>query len=694
MRLYQALCNVGSFRTSFDFGAREVAHWFPGHMAKGLKQMRANLKMFQETLDVKPHVLILNKMDLADVSKEQIILKKLKRNGVKNVLFTDCLKQRDDNVKKLVPMVVDIIQSNPRFNRDENTNYCLMAIGVPNVGKSSLINSLRRTYLKKGRASRVGGEPGITRAVLTRIQVCERPIIHLLDTPGVLPPKIESVETGMKLALCGTILDHLVGEEIIADYLLYSLNRLGEFSYVEKYGLQEPCDDIQYVLKRIAVKLGKTQRVKAITGVGDITIRVPNCSAAAYDLIRAFRKGELGQRHRHCRPCCRCSCDPHRGGPARSPDAGAGPSVGPGPPLTPRRGAPGVGASRGATGPSTSPFGQHRLTQESSEQEASPTCCNHPTLGGSTTPRNIRLQEKHQRRREVAVMAFLCRSAASLLKSSRAAPVVLSAARLYSSGAQYEYILVEKRGAKSDVGFIQLNRPKALNALCDGLMREVGQALDVFEADGEVGAIVITGSERAFAAGADIKEMQNRTFQECYGGNFLAHWNRVSTVKKPVIAAVNGFALGGGCELAMMCDIIYAGEKAQFGQPEILLGTIPGAGGTQRLTRAVGKSLAMELVLTGDKINAEVARQSGLVSKVYPADQLVSEAVKCGEKIAANSKLVSAMAKEAVNAAYELTLAEGNRLEKRLFHATFATEDRKEGMTAFVEKRKANFQDN
>ncbi|KAK5882360.1 hypothetical protein CesoFtcFv8_020954 [Champsocephalus esox] len=291
-------------------------------------------------------------------------------------------------------------------------------------------------------------------------------------------------------------------------------------------------------------------------------------------------------------------------------------------------------------------------------------------------------------------MAFLCRSAASLLSPSRAAPVVLSAARLYSSGAPYEYILVEKRGAKSDVGFIQLNRPKALNALCDGLMREVGQALDVFEADTEVGAIVITGSERAFAAGADIKEMQNRTFQECYGGNFLAHWNRVSTVKKPVIAAVNGFALGGGCELAMMCDIIYAGEKAQFGQPEILLGTIPGAGGTQRLTRAVGKSLAMELVLTGDKINAEVARQSGLVSKVYPADQLVSEAVKCGEKIAANSKLVSAMAKEAVNAAYELTLAEGNRLEKRLFHATFATEDRKEGMTAFVEKRKANFQDN
>uniref|UniRef100_A0A3B4YC45 Enoyl-CoA hydratase, mitochondrial n=1 Tax=Seriola lalandi dorsalis TaxID=1841481 RepID=A0A3B4YC45_SERLL len=250
-------------------------------------------------------------------------------------------------------------------------------------------------------------------------------------------------------------------------------------------------------------------------------------------------------------------------------------------------------------------------------------------------------------------MAFLCRSAALLLKPSGAAPAVLSTARLYSSGGQYEYILVEKRGEKNNVGFIQLNRPKALNALCDGLMKEVGQALDAFEVDGDVGAIVITGSDRAFAAGADIKEMQNRTFQECYGGNFLAHWNRVSTVKKPVIAAVNGFALGGGCELAMMCDIIYAGEKAQFGQPEILLGTIPGAGGTQRLTRAVGKSLAMEMVLTGDKINAQEAKQS----------------------------------------AFELTLAEGNRLEKRLFHATFATDDRKEGMTAFVEKRKASFQD-
>ncbi|XP_012696735.1 enoyl-CoA hydratase, mitochondrial [Clupea harengus] len=290
-------------------------------------------------------------------------------------------------------------------------------------------------------------------------------------------------------------------------------------------------------------------------------------------------------------------------------------------------------------------------------------------------------------------MALLYKSAATLLRPSKLAPLTATLTRQYSA-SQYQYILVEKRGEKQNVGFIQLNRPKALNALCDGLMLEVGQALDTFEADTQVGAIVITGSERAFAAGADIKEMQNRTFQECYGGNFLAHWNKVSLVKKPVIAAVNGFALGGGCEFAMMCDIIYAGEKAQFGQPEILLGTIPGAGGTQRLTRAVGKSLAMEMVLTGDRITAQDAKQAGLVSKVFPADQLVSEAIKTGEKIACNSKLVSAMAKEAINAAYELTLAEGNRLEKRLFHATFATEDRKEGMTAFVEKRKADFQDN
>lgn len=288
-------------------------------------------------------------------------------------------------------------------------------------------------------------------------------------------------------------------------------------------------------------------------------------------------------------------------------------------------------------------------------------------------------------------MAALCRGISRL---SPAFQLRYGLSRGYSAaGSSYQYILVERKGKNENVGFIQLNRPKALNALCDGLMTEINQALDSFEGDPQIGAIVITGSEKAFAAGADIKEMQNRTFQECYGGNFLSHWNRVSTVKKPVIAAVNGYALGGGCELAMMCDIIYAGEKAQFGQPEILLGTIPGAGGTQRLTRAVGKSLAMELVLTGDRISAEEAKQAGLVSKVFPADKVVEEAINCGEKIARNSKLIVAMAKEAVNGAFELSLSEGNRLEKRLFHSTFATGDRKEGMTAFVEKRKADFKD-
>uniref|UniRef100_A0A4W4EBI2 G domain-containing protein n=1 Tax=Electrophorus electricus TaxID=8005 RepID=A0A4W4EBI2_ELEEL len=237
-------------------------------------------------------------MDLADTSKKLSVLKQLEREGVKNVLFTDCLKQRDDSVKKvrrIVPLVTKLIESAARFHREENRSYCLMVIGVPNVGKSSLINALRRTNLKKGKASRVGGEPGITKAILTKIQVCERPIIHLLDTPGVLPPNIENIETGMKLALCGTILDHLVGEDVIADYLLFSLNRLQQFGYVERYDLEAPCDDIQHVLKHIAVKLGKTQRVKAITGVGDITMKVPNYTAAAYDFIRAFRKGELGK---------------------------------------------------------------------------------------------------------------------------------------------------------------------------------------------------------------------------------------------------------------------------------------------------------------------------------------------------------------------------------------------------------------
>ncbi|XP_074639883.1 enoyl-CoA hydratase, mitochondrial-like isoform X1 [Acropora palmata] len=258
----------------------------------------------------------------------------------------------------------------------------------------------------------------------------------------------------------------------------------------------------------------------------------------------------------------------------------------------------------------------------------------------------------------------------------------------------FEMILTEKKGEKQNVGFIQLNRPKALNALCDQLMAELQDALDEFETDSNIGAIVITGSRRIFAAGADVKEMQNLTYQKCLLGDFLARWTRITRCKKPVIAAVNGFAFGGGCELAMMCDIIYAGNKAKFGQPEILIGTIPGAGGTQRLPRAVGKSLAMEMILTGDSISAAEAKNCGLVSKVFPAEELVNEAVKTAEKISGLSKIAVQLAKEAVNTGYETSLSEGLHFEKRVFHSTFSTDDRKEGMTAFVEKRKPEFTDN
>eukprot|EP00118_Oscarella_pearsei_P011360 m.75871 g.75871 ORF g.75871 m.75871 type:complete len:289 (+) comp35960_c0_seq8:3086-3952(+) len=261
----------------------------------------------------------------------------------------------------------------------------------------------------------------------------------------------------------------------------------------------------------------------------------------------------------------------------------------------------------------------------------------------------------------------------------------------FSSASSYENIIVETRGAKSNVGLIRLNRPKALNALCDSLMHDVNDALDDFESDDAIAAVIITGNEKAFAAGADIKEMLPLEYKDVVKGNFLSHWDRVTRTRKPVIAAVNGYALGGGCELAMMCDIIYAGEKAHFGQPEIRLGTIPGAGGTQRLIRAIGKSKAMEQILTGDMMAAQEACQSGLVSKVFPVDQLLDEAVKLGEKIGELSPLAIAMAKEAVNTSYEVSLKEGLHFEKRLFHGTFATNDRREGMKAFTEKRKANF---
>ena len=250
----------------------------------------------------------------------------------------------------------------------------------------------------------------------------------------------------------------------------------------------------------------------------------------------------------------------------------------------------------------------------------------------------------------------------------------------------YENILAEKKGA---VGVITLNRPQALNALCAALIDELGQALTAFEADDEVGCILLTGSEKAFAAGADIKEMKDKTFIDVYGEDFITDdWEVVAKCRKPVIAAVAGFALGGGCEVAMMCDMIIAADTAKFGQPEITLGTIPGSGGTQRLTRFVGKSKAMDLCLTGRMMDAAEAERSGLVARVVPADKLQEEAMAAAEKIAGFSRPAVLMAKEAVNRSYETTLAEGVRFERRLFHATFGTEDQKEGMAAFTEKRK------
>lgn len=261
------------------------------------------------------------------------------------------------------------------------------------------------------------------------------------------------------------------------------------------------------------------------------------------------------------------------------------------------------------------------------------------------------------------------------------------------STANYEYIKTELTGTDNRVGLVTLNRPKALNALCAPLMDELIRALNDMDNDPTIGAMVLTGSEKAFAAGADIKEMQHRDFASNYRENFLEWWSNITLVRKPIIAAVNGYALGGGCEVAMMCDIIYAGERAKFGQPEITIGTIPGAGGTQRLTRAIGKSRAMEMNLTGVPIGAKEAASYGLVSKVFPPDTLVAEAVKTADIIAGHSKIVVQICKETTNAAFELPLKEGMRFEKRMFQSTFATEDRKEGMTAFVEKRKPEWKD-
>lgn len=252
----------------------------------------------------------------------------------------------------------------------------------------------------------------------------------------------------------------------------------------------------------------------------------------------------------------------------------------------------------------------------------------------------------------------------------------------------YETLIVERRGA---VTLITLNRPQALNALNSQLLAELIDALAAFDADPAQGCAVLTGSEKAFAAGADIKEMASKGFADMYAGNFFAGYDRVTATRKPVIAAVAGYALGGGCELAMMCDFILAADTAKFGQPEIKLGVSPGMGGSQRLVRAVGKAKAMEMCLTGRMMDAEEAERAGLVSRILPAAELVDEAVKTAALIAGMAPLAVMANKEMVNAAFETTLAQGVQFERRLFHALFGTADQKEGMAAFVEKRPGNW---
>ncbi|MBF6241997.1 MULTISPECIES: enoyl-CoA hydratase [Nocardia] len=253
----------------------------------------------------------------------------------------------------------------------------------------------------------------------------------------------------------------------------------------------------------------------------------------------------------------------------------------------------------------------------------------------------------------------------------------------------FETILLERTGR---VAVITLNRPKALNALNTQVLTDITAALDEVEADAGIGAVVLTGSEKAFAAGADIKEMQSKSYMDMFLADFFQGWDRVGAFRKPIIAAVAGYALGGGCELAMMCDILIAADTAKFGQPEIKLGVIPGMGGSQRLTRAVGKAKAMDLILTGRNMDAEEAERAGLVARVVPASELLSTAREVAETIAGMSLPSVMIAKEAVNRSYETTLTEGLRFERRVFHSLFATEDQTEGMTAFVEKRAANFE--
>ncbi|NWV63683.1 MTG1 GTPase, partial [Malurus elegans] len=303
-------------RQRFDFGGRDVASWFPRHMAKGLRQMRLALRRadclvershiplsgrnpaLQEALGIRPHVLVLNKMDLAEPRRQPVSAGAGPPWGQRCERLLPAQAQSDSPVPvslQVVPMVARLVADSPRYHRAESSEYNILVIGVPNVGKSSLINSLRRQHLKKGKATAVGGEPGITKAVLSRIQVCEKPLMYLVDTPGVLPPKLGDVETGMKLALCGAIRDHLVGEDVMADYLLYTLNKQQQFGYVQHYGLGQACDHIEPLLKHVALARGRTQKVKVLTGTGNVNMTMLNYPAAAYEFLRDFRAGRLGR---------------------------------------------------------------------------------------------------------------------------------------------------------------------------------------------------------------------------------------------------------------------------------------------------------------------------------------------------------------------------------------------------------------
>ncbi|GAV08125.1 hypothetical protein RvY_17865-1 [Ramazzottius varieornatus] len=289
---------------------------------------------------------------------------------------------------------------------------------------------------------------------------------------------------------------------------------------------------------------------------------------------------------------------------------------------------------------------------------------------------------------------FILRGATSGSRNlTTASKQATSPAEKIATEYQYENLLVEVKGAKRNVGFIQLHRPKKHNAISPALSKELRQALDIFEKDDAIGAIVYTGGERVFTVGADISVMEGFTFPGVFKTDFSLLWNKFHDCRKPIVAAVNGYCVGGGTETVMMCDIVYAGERAQFGQPEINIGTLPGAGGTQRLIRAIGKSKAMEMIFTGDRITARQAEGWGLISKVFPSDQVIPEAIKLAELIASRPRMAALMAKDAVKFAQEVPLRQGLRQEKYMSSAMAATNDFKEGTSAFLEKREPKFTD-